>query len=177
MKKKFYLVAVMILAALVIVSCSPENLQDGKTANTKKQMTSTEYSENRGAIKSVSVVEAYAIANQDKATPSARGTSGEYKLPFKETTNIETSDIISKLDTRIENAKTDAEKTFYNSLKASIQNAPKVEVKTGSYVNFSVDENGIALISSLDITIVIDGKTIEIEKDADDKWKIGRAHV
>ena len=105
MKKKFYLVAVMILAALVIVSCSPENLQDGKTANTKKQMTSTEYSENRGAIKSVSVVEAYAIANQDKATPSARGTSGEYKLPFNETTTIETDGENVEVDSTNEDIK------------------------------------------------------------------------
>ena len=169
MKKIIKLAAILLISIILLASCSSEKTMDGKTANTKKQMTSTEYSDNRGAIKSVSVVEAYAIANQDNATPSARGTSGEYKLSFNETT-IETSDIISKLDTRIENAKTDAEKAFYKSLKASIQNAPKVEVKTGSYVNFSVDEKGIALISSLDITIVIDGKTIEIEKDADDKW-------
>ena len=170
MKKIIKLAAILLISIILLASCSSEKTMDGKTANTKKQMTSTEYSENRGAIKSVSVVEAYAIANQDNATPSARGTSGEYKLSFNETTTIKTSDIISKLDTRIENAKTGAEKAFYNSLKASIQNAPSVEVKAGSYVNFRVDENGIALISSLDITIVIDGKTIEIEKDADDKW-------
>ena len=170
MKKIIKLAAILLISIILLASCSSEKTMDGKTANTKKQMTSTEYSENRGAIKSVSVVEAYAIANQDNATPSARGTSDEYKLSFNETTTIKTSDIISKLDTRIENAKTGAEKAFYNSLKASIQNAPSVEVKAGSYVNFRVDENGIALISSLDITIVIDGKTIEIEKDADDKW-------
>ena len=171
MKKTIKLVSILLLVMMVVVSCSPEKTMDGKTAETKKQMTSTEYSENRGAIQSVSVVEAYAVANQDEATPSNRGLeSGEYKLSFEETTTITKDSIVSKLNEKIDATSVEAEKAFYNSLIDSLNNAPSVEVKAGSYVNFRVDKKGIAVVSSLDITIIIDKKTIEIEKDADDKW-------
>ena len=171
MKKTIKLVSILLLVMLVVVSCSPEKTMDGKTAATKKQMTSTEYSENRGAIQSVSVVEAYAVANQDEATPSNRGLDiGEYELSFKEKTTITKDSIVSKLKEKIAATSVEAEKAFYNSLIASLNKAPNVEVEAGSYVNFRVDEKGIAVVSSLDIKIVIDGKTIEIEKDADDKW-------
>lgn len=46
----------------------------------------------------------------------------------------------------------------------------EVSVEAGSYVKYRVDENGVSHISSLDIEIMLDGKTIEIEKDEDDKW-------
>ena len=171
MKKTIKLVSILLLVIMVVVSCSPEKTMDGKTAETKKQMTSTEYSENRGAIQSVSVVEAYAVAYQDEATPSNRGLeSGEYKLSFEETTTITKDSIVSKLNEKIDATSVEAEKAFYNSLIDSLNNAPSVEVKAGSYVNFRVDKKGIAVVSSLDITIIIDKKTIEIEKDADDKW-------
>ena len=173
MKKTLKLTSVLLALLLLIVSCSPEKQMDGKTAETKKQMTSTEYSENRGAIQSVSVVEAYAVANQDEATPFNRGLeSGEYKLSFKETTTITKESIVSKLKEKIGATSVEAEKAFYNSLIASLNKAPdvKVKVEADSYVNFRVDEKGIAVVSSLDITIIIDDKEIEIEKDADDKW-------
>ena len=171
MKKTIKLVSILLLVMMVVVSCSPEKTMDGKTAETKKQMTSTEYSENRRAIQSVSVVEAYAVAYQDEATPSNRGLeSGEYKLSFEETTTITKDSIVSKLNEKIDATSVEAEKAFYNSLIDSLNNAPSVEVKAGSYVNFRVDEKGIAVVSSLDITIIIDGNPIEIEKDIDDKW-------
>ena len=75
MKKTIKLVSILLLVMMVVVSCSPEKTMDGKTAETKKQMTSTEYSENRGAIQSVSVVEAYAVANSDAAVSNSRGLS------------------------------------------------------------------------------------------------------
>ena len=171
MKKTIKLVSILLLVMMVVVSCSPEKTMDGKTAETKKQMTSTEYSENRRAIQSVSVVEAYAVAYQDEATPSNRGLeSGEYELSFKETT-ITKESIVSKLNKKINDPSVEAEEAaFYNSLIASLNNALDVEVKAGSYVNFRVDKKGIAVVSSLDITIIIDGNPIEIEKDVDDKW-------
>ena len=44
-------------------------------------------------------------------------------------------------------------------------------MEADSYVKYRVDENGVSHISSLDIEIMLDdGKTIEIEKDEDDKW-------
>lgn len=46
----------------------------------------------------------------------------------------------------------------------------EVAVEAGSYVKYRVDENGVSHISSLDIKIMLDGRTIEIEKDEDDKW-------
>ncbi len=174
MKKTIKLVSILLLVMMVVVSCSPEKTMDGKTAETKKQMTSTEYSENRGAIQSVSVVEAYAVANQDEATPSNKGLeSGEYKLSFEKTTTITKDSIVSKLKEKIDAPSVEVEEAaFYNSLIASLNKAPdvKVKVEADSYVNFRVDEKGIAVVSSLDIKIEIDSKTIEIEKDVDDKW-------
>ena len=171
MKKTIKLVSILLLAMLVVVSCSPEKTMDGKTAATKKQMTSTEYSNNREAIRSVTVVEAYAVANPELAESATRALSGEQVLRFKEETEVSTSKIIKDLKTLASaEGATEAEEAFYNSLIASLNNAPDVKVEAGSYVNFRVDEKGIAVVSSLDITIIIDKKTIEIEKDADDKW-------
>lgn len=172
MKKKFYLVAVMILAALVIVSCSPENLQDGKTPATKKAMTSSEYSENSRAIKSVSVVEAYTIANSEKAASTTKSTSeGEYRLTFDGSEKISSSDIITQLKDKASKAKSEEEKAFYEKIASALPKDYSVEIKAGSYVEFKKDANNVEVVSSLDITIIIDvDKTIEIEKDADDKW-------
>lgn len=171
MKKKFYLVAVMILAALVIVSCSPENLQDGKTPATKKAMTSSEYSENSRAIKSVSVVEAYTIANSENAASTTKSTSeGEYRLPFDGSEKISSSDIITQLKDKASKAESKEEKAFYEKIASALPKDYTVKVKAGSYVEFKKDANNLDIVSSLDITIVIDRKTIEIEKDADDKW-------
>ena len=165
MKKTIKLVSILLLVMLVVVSCSPEKTMDGKTAATKKQMTSTEYSQNREAIRSVTVVEAYAVANPELAESATRALSGEQVLRFKEETEVSTSKIIEDLKTLAS-----AEGAFYNSLIASLNNAPDVKVEAGSYVNFRIDEKGIAVVSSLDITIIIDGNPIEIEKDVDDKW-------
>ena len=89
MKKTIKLVSILLLAMLVVVSCSPEKTMDGKTAATKKQMTSTEYSQNREAIRSVTVVEAYAVANPELAESATRALSGEQVLRFKEETEDE----------------------------------------------------------------------------------------
>ena len=98
MKKTLKLTSVLLALLLLIVSCSPEKQMDGKTAETKKQMTETEYSQNREAIRGVSVVEAYAVANSENATPSSRAmTGGDLALTFSENTSISSSDIISKL--------------------------------------------------------------------------------
>ena len=43
MKKTIKLVSILLLVIMVVVSCSPEKTMDGKTAEKKKQMTSTEY--------------------------------------------------------------------------------------------------------------------------------------
>ena len=171
MKKTIKLVSILLLVMLVVVSCSPEKTMDGKTAATKKQMTSTEYSNNREAIRSVTVVEAYAVANPELAESATRALSGEQVLRFKEETEVSTSKIIKDLKTLASaEGATEAEEAFYNSLIASLNNAPDVKVEAGSYVNFRVDKKGIAVVSSLDITIIIDGNPIEIEKDVDDKW-------
>lgn len=175
MKKTIKLVSILLLVMMVVVSCSPEKTMDGKTAETKKQMTSTEYSENKEAIRSVTFVEAYAVANavanSEAATSNTRGLSEDgLVFTFDVTEKVDTKDIITNLGIKASNAKNEIEKAFYNSLIDSLSNAPDVEVKAGSYVNFRVDEKGIAVVSSLDITIIIDGREIEIEKDADDKW-------
>lgn len=172
MKKTIKLVSIFLLVMLVVVSCSPEKTMDGKTAATKKQMTSTEYSQNREAIKSVTVVEAYAVANPELAESATRALSGEKVLIFKEETEVSTSKIIEKLNT-LASAEgiTEAEKAFYTSLAASLPADFKASVESDSFVKYKIDETGVKTITSLDITIKVGGnKTIEIEKDTDDKW-------
>ena len=171
MKKTIKLVSILLLAMLVVVSCSPEKTMDGKTAATKKQMTSTEYSQNREAIRSVTVVEAYAIANSDAAVSDSRGFSEDGLVyTFDGTEKVSTSEIIAKLEEKATNTSSDAEKEFYASLSASLPKNYEVSVEKNSFVRYKIDANGIKVVSSLDIKIIIDGKTIEIEKDADDKW-------
>ena len=45
----------------------------------------------------------------------------------------------------------------------------KLEIVKGSFVTYKT-QDGIRVVSSLDVTIIIGDKTIEIEKDADEKW-------
>ena len=171
MKKTIKLVSILLLVMLVVVSCSPEKTMDGKTAATKKQMTSTEYSQNREAIRSVSVVEAYAVANPKLAESATRALSGEQVLRFKEETEVSTSEIIKKLNSLASAEETtEAAKAFYTSLADSLPADFKASVKSDSFVKYSIDETGVKTITSLDITIKIGDKTIEIEKDRDDKW-------
>lgn len=171
MKKTIKLVSILLLVMLVVVSCSPEKTMDGKTAATKKQMTSTEYSENRQAIRSVTVVEAYAVANPELAESATRALSGEQVLKFKEETEVSTSEIIKNLKTLASaEGATEAEEAFYNSLAASLPADFKVSVMSDSFVKYNIDETGVKTITSLDITIKVGDKTIEIEKDVDDKW-------
>ena len=170
MKKTIKLVSILLLVMMVVVSCSPEKTMDGKTAETKKQMTSTEYSENRGAIQSVSVLEAYAIANSEAsnseaATSITRGLS-EDGLVF---TFNGIEDIIKELEEKAKNASNKTEEAFYLSLAKSLPSDLKVSVLKDSFVKYK-ETDGVKVVSSLDISIVIDGKTIEIEKDVDDKW-------
>ena len=169
MKKTLKLTSVLLALLLLIVSCSPEKQMDGKTAETKKQMTETEYSQNREAIRGVSVVEAYAVANSENATPSSRAmTGGDLTLTFSENTTISSSDIISKLEEK-KGTENEAEKAFYTTLSKSIPPSMKLEIVKGSFVNYKT-QDGIRVVSSLDVTIIIGDKTIEIEKDADEKW-------
>ena len=170
MKKTLKLTSVLLALLLLIVSCSPEKQMDGKTAETKKQMTETEYSQNREAIRGISVVEAYAVANSENATPSSRAmTGGDLTLTFSENTTISSSDIISKLEGKASKATSDTEEAFYTTLSKSIPPSMKLEIVKGSFVNYKT-QDGIRVVSSLDVTIIIGDKTIEIEKDADEKW-------
>ena len=170
MKKTLKLTSVLLALLLLIVSCSPEKQMDGKTAETKKQMTETEYSQNREAIRGVSVVEAYAVANSENATPSSRAmTGGDLTLTFSENTTISSLDIISKLEEKASKATSNTEEAFYTTLSKSIPPSMKLEIVKGSFVNYKT-QDGIRVVSSLDVTIIIGDKTIEIEKDADEKW-------
>ena len=170
MKKTLKLTSVLLALLLLIVSCSPEKQMDGKTAETKKQMTETEYSQNREAIRGVSVVEAYAVANSENATPSSRAVAGgDLTLTFSENTTISSSKIISKLEEKASKATSNTEEAFYTTLSKSIPPSMKLEIVKGSFVNYKT-QDGIRVVSSLDVTIIIGDKTIEIEKDADEKW-------
>ena len=170
MKKTIKLVSILLLVMMVVISCSPEKTMDGKTAATKKQMTSTEYSENRRAIQSVSVVEAYAVANSEAANSEAATSNtrdlSEDGLVF---TFNGIEDIIKELEEKAKNASNKTEEAFYLSLAKSLPSNVEVSVLKGSFVKYK-EKDGIKVVSSLDVKIKIDGKTIEIEKDVDDKW-------
>ena len=169
MKKTLKLTSVLLALLLLIVSCSPEKQMDGKTAETKKQMTETEYSQNREAIRGVSVVEAYAVAYSENAEASSRALEGDFKLTFKDE-EISSSVIISKLLEKAKVTENEAEKAFYTTLSSTIPPNFTLKIKNGSFVNFKVNNDGFKVVSSLNVTIFIGDKTIEIEKDADEKW-------
>ena len=169
MKKTLKLTSVLLALLLLIVSCSPEKQMDGKTAETKKQMTETEYSQNREAIRGVSVVEAYAVAYSENAEASSRALEGDFKLTFKDE-EISSSVIISKLLEKAKLTENEAEKAFYTTLSSTIPPNFTLKIKNGSFVNFKVNNDGFKVVSSLNVTIFIGDKTIEIEKDVDEKW-------
>ena len=171
MKKAWNLIIIILAIALsagMLTSCNPDTAPDGKSAASKKQMTEAEFRQNSQAIRSLDVIEAYAVVN---AAPEARSLSADglvYNFTGKE--KISASDIEEKLKAMAEKATGDG-KAFYTALAASLPSTDfTVTVESGSFVRLTVDADGIRTVSSLDITITIGGKTIEIEKDADEKW-------
>ena len=163
MKKRSRTTLVLIsifLILLMVSSCAGNQTMDGSTKDRKKEMTSSEYSDNRKALEGMAVAEAYVIANNGEAKSNTRSLStGSYRYSFESDAVISSDDVKAELQS-----------SSYAELAATLPSGTKLTVKKGSYVNFSVDDKGIILISSLDLTIVIDGKTIEIEKDEDENW-------
>ena len=172
MKKTMRIAVLLLLSLLLAVSCSPEKVQDGKSAETKKTMTSEEYRVNKEAIKGLGVVEAYAVVNSGSAVPpETRGlTEDGLKLTFDKKEPISSSSLIAALEEKASAAEKPEEKAFYSSLASSLPKECSLEVEKGSFVIYKTDANGIKVVSSLSIDIIIDGKTIEIEKDEDEKW-------
>ncbi len=170
MKKAFRIIGIVLALSLVVglaISCDPSTVPDGKTAQTKKSMTSAEYKANSKALEGMAVVEAYAMT-QPEGTSGAKGLAKEYK--FSVDTELSTDKIIADLNALADSEKNADKKAFYTALAASLPSGVNVSVKAESYVRYEIDENGVSHISSLDIEIMLDGKTIEIEKDEDDKW-------
>lgn len=174
MKKAFRIIGIVLALSLVAglaISCDPSTVPDGKTAQTKKSMTSAEYKANSKALEGMAVVEAYAMTQPEKAVSSSKSIAGEYKVVFDGKKTIKTSEIRSQLeDKAAAPGASPEEQAFYTALAASLPQDVEVAVEAGSYVKYRVDENGVSHISSLDIEIMLDGKTIEIKKDEDDKW-------
>lgn len=174
MKKAFRIIGIVLALSLVVglaISCDPSTVPDGKTAQTKKSMTSAEYKANSKALEGMAVVEAYAMTQPEKAVSSSKSIAGEYKVVFDGKKTIKTSEIRRQLEAKAAAPDASPEKqAFYTALAASLPQDVEVSVEAGSYVKYRVDENGVSHISSLDIEIMLDGKTIEIEKDEDDKW-------
>lgn len=163
MKKRSRVIFTLIslcLILLMVSSCAGNQTMDGSTKDRKKEMTSSEYSDNRKALEGMAVAEAYVIANKDKAKSNTRSLSqGSYRYSFESDKNISSDTLKAELQT-----------SSYAELAATLPSGTKLTVMKGSYVNFSLDDKGVILVSSLDLTIVIDGKTIEIEKDEDENW-------
>lgn len=170
MKKAFRIIGIVLALSLVVglaISCDPSTVPDGKTAQTKKSMTSAEYKANSKALEGMAVVEAYAMTQE--GTSVAKGLAKEYK--FSGDTELSTDKIIADLEALAASEGNPDKKAFYTALAASLPSGVKVSVKAESYVRYEIDKNGVSHISSLDIEIMFDnGKTIEIEKDEDDKW-------
>ena len=170
MKKAFRIIGIVLALSLVVglaISCDPSTVPDGKTAQTKKSMTSAEYKANSKALEGMAVVEAYAMM-QPEETSGTKGFSKQYE--FYVDTELSTDEIIAKLKALADKEGNPNKKAFYTALAASLPSGVKVSVKAESYVRYEIDKNGVSHISSLDIEIMLDGKTIEIEKDEDDKW-------
>ena len=171
MKKAFRIIGIVLALSLVAglaISCDPSTVPDGKTAQTKKSMTSAEYKANSKALEGMAVVEAYAMT-QPEGTSGAKGLAKEYK--FSVDTELSTDKTIADLNALAASEKNAGKKAFYTALAASLPSGVNVSVKAESYVRYEIDKNGVSHISSLDIEIMLDdGKTIEIEKDEDDKW-------
>ncbi|MGN0850923.1 MAG: hypothetical protein ACI4M4_04840 [Candidatus Ornithospirochaeta sp.] len=163
MKKRSRAIFTLIslcLILLMVSSCAGNQTMDGSTKDRKKEMTSSEYSDNRKALEGMAVAEAYVIANKDDAKSNTRSLGqGSYRYSFDIDTDISSDKLKAELQT-----------SSYAELAATLPSGTTLTAKKGSYVNFSVDDKGIILISSLDLTIVIDDKTIEIEKDEDENW-------
>ena len=163
MKKRSRVIFTLIslcLILLMVSSCAGNQTMDGSTKDRKKEMTSSEYSDNRKALEGMAVAEAYVIANKDDKKSNTRSLDqGSYRYSFDIDTDISSNTLKAELQT-----------SSYAELAATLPSGTSLTVKKGSYVNFSLDDKGIILISSLDLTIVIDGKTIEIEKDEDENW-------
>ena len=163
MKKRSRAIFTLIslcLILLMVSSCAGNQTMDGSTKDRKKEMTSSEYSDNRKALEGMAMAEAYVIANNGEAKSNTRSLDqGSYRYSFDIDTDISSNTLKAELQT-----------SSYAELAATLPSGTTLTVKKGSYVNFSVDDKGIILISSLDLTIVIDGKTIEIEKDEDENW-------
>ena len=163
MKKRSRVIFTLIslcLILLMVSSCAGNQTMDGSTKDRKKEMTSSEYSDNRTALEGRAVAEAYVIANKDDKKSNTRSLDqGSYRYSFDIDTDISSNTLKAKL-----------QHSSYETLAATLPSGTTLTVMKGSYVNFSVDEKGIILVSSLDLTIVIDDKTIEIEKDEDENW-------
>lgn len=175
MKKAFRIIGIVLALSLVVclaISCDANTAPDGKTAQTKKSMTSAEYKANSKALEGMAVVEAYAMTQPEKAVSSSKSIAGEYKVVFDGKKTIKTSEIRRQLEAKAAAPDASPEKqAFYTALAASLPQDVEVSVEAGSYVKYRVDGNGVSHISSLDIEIMLlDGKTIEIKKDEDDKW-------
>lgn len=170
MKKAFRIIGIVLALSLVVglaISCDPSTVPDGKTAQTKKSMTSAEYKANSKALEGMAVVEAYAMT-QPEGTSGAKGLAKEYK--FSVDIELSTDKIIADLNALATSEENADKKALYTALATSLPSGVSVSVKAESYVRYEIDENGVSHISSLDIEIILDGKTIEIEKDEDDKW-------
>lgn len=175
MKRILKLAVTLIVAALVIVSCSPESVQDGRTAETKKAMNSEEYKEYSSSIRGLTVAEAYVVVKADEAiaTPLTRGLNGEYKYEFSKDVVFTTSEVRAELEKLLATCEDEKAIAFYSALLSSL---PKenlsISLDSGSYINYSYDEaTGIRTICSVDVEIKVNGKEfISIEKDRDDDW-------
>ena len=126
MKKAFRIIGIVLALSLVAglaISCDPSMVPDGKTAQTKKSMTSAEYKANSKALEGMAVVEAYAMT-QPEGTSGAKGLAKEYK--FSVDTELSTDKIIADLNALAASEEKADKKAFYTALAASLPSGVNV---------------------------------------------------
>lgn len=157
MKRLFFIMALAIISICMITSCSNQSPEVGSNPSSKKQMSQSEYASNSKAITALSVVEAYGM---DVDKPNSKAITGAKEFRFDKDVTINTTALKQKEITD----------PLLKQMVNSLPNNFVVTVKAGSYFTYTISESGIFTYHTVDIRITIDGKTIEIEKDYDDKW-------
>ena len=157
MKKFFIILALTIISLSLITSCSNQSPEVGSSPSTKKQMSQSEYASNSKAITALSVVEVYGM---DVEKPKSKAISGAEEFRFDKDVTINTEELKRKSITD----------PILKQMVNNLPNSFEVTIKSGSYFTYTISEIGIFTYHTVDIKISIDGKTIEIEKDYDDKW-------
>ncbi|MDY5930519.1 MAG: hypothetical protein SPJ34_00635 [Candidatus Ornithospirochaeta sp.] len=150
-------IIIAIVSATILLSCGTDGPSVGTSPATKKAMSQSEYASSGNAVTAVKAIEAYGIQEQK---PSSRALEGISSFKFEKETDISTEYLRGL-------AITDP---VLKAMIAELPDSLSFTVKAGSSFSYSISESGAFIYHTMDIEMEIDGKTIELEKDYDEKW-------